>query len=62
MADREDTEDFTESEADTLHSFPGKRKYTKEEPVTDTDNFTELENKIQLINLPILGLPVLTAS
>jgi len=45
MADREDTEDFTESEADTLHSFPGKRKYTKEEHVTDTDNFTEFEEK-----------------
>jgi len=45
VADREDTEDFTESEADTLHSFPAKKKHRKEDQITDTDTFTEYEEK-----------------
>jgi len=45
VADREDTEDFTESEADTLHSFPAKKKHRKEDQITDTETFTEYEEK-----------------
>jgi len=40
IADREDTEDFSESEAGTFKSFTTKRKYS------DTDNFTEMEDEI----------------
>jgi len=46
IADREDTEDFSESEAGTPNSFTTNRKYRKERQVTDTDNFTEMEDEI----------------
>jgi len=46
IADREDTEDFSESEAGTFKSFTTKRKYREEPQITDTDNFTEMEDEI----------------
>jgi len=46
IADREDTEDFSESEAGTPNSFTTNRKYREEKQITDTDNFTEMEDEI----------------
>jgi len=46
MADREDTEDFTESEADTYCPFKGKRNCMEKAEVTDNENFTEFEEDL----------------
>merc|ERR1711970_625336 len=46
MADREDTEDFSESEAGSFNSFIVNRKYREKAQITDTDNFTEMEEEI----------------